>query len=298
MKLTNGTGTGGLGVIRPRPLLMNEPQKLYLLSDLHLGANNCDEQKIHDELSSLDPNTRILIGGDIYDGVLPGDKRFNISRLHPRFLGRNDLLDAVVEWSIKFLSPWADQIDVIGVGNHETAVENKTSSDPIKRLMSGLCGGGMNYGGYSSLIEYRFVARGETPRRDARRDKTFVIWFHHGAGKVSSSLKALQVLQGASSWIDADVYWNGHSHARCHVEEARLICPRSGDEPTTRPVHYIVTGGYLNTYSGQTQKSVRRNGRLSNYAADAGLKPHGKGGTLLTLQWNSREQAPRVSVEQ
>lgn len=112
--------SGGMVISRPAFKLTN-PATFTLMSDLHLGAANINYKLIEKELQTAkEHGDRILLNGDIFDMILVKDaKRFSPDVLHPRLRGRRDLVNAAVEWGAELLGPYADLIDMIGVGNHE-----------------------------------------------------------------------------------------------------------------------------------------------------------------------------------
>lgn len=121
---------GGMFVCRPKPILFSNGSEhgLTLMSDLHIGARNVDYDLIHSELETAKKKgDRVAINGDIFDMILIGDrKRFRADVLHPRLVGKPDVINGAIEWGLELLSPYADLIDMIGVGNHEECFDAQT----------------------------------------------------------------------------------------------------------------------------------------------------------------------------
>ena len=286
--------TGGLSVITPVVDLssFSKVQGITLMSDLHIGAANVDYALIKRELDiAYTHGDRILLGGDILDLILPSDhKRFLPSVLHPRLQGRNDVLNAAVEWAVELLSPYATLIDVIGVGNHETHIEKATSFDPVAAIIQQLeqvvgRGSCISHGGYQSYIQYKLP-----------KGNKFVIWYHHGSGKSGKTHLELKKLIDQAQVFDADLYWSGHSHCKASVVESRVLCGETG--LLTKDVRCVITGGYLMTYGDQDQQEIKSRGRRSNYAADQALRPHGLGGARVLLSFDKPGYPSKVEVVQ
>jgi hypothetical protein len=287
---------GGCPIVRPRPL-SNMGDALALVSDIHLGANNVDLATLKEELerARLD-HARILIGGDLFDFILPSDKRYTPDILAKRLQGRRDILNEAVDWACELLEPYADNIDLIGVGNHETFMERRHYFDGVKAVIdrlntkrrSGLVS--IAQAGYTAFVIYSFedtvVVAGDkfestSFTTSSVKGSEYRIWFHHGSGRGVSTVKSLSTLLAKAAPFVADLYWCGHSHARVNASEIRL-------EPTRRGVKvveikYVITGSYLMSYGNQTQEDMRMRGRISPYTSEGGYPPHGIGGATVFL---------------
>lgn len=286
--------TGGLSIVCPAVDLscFSQAQGITLISDLHIGAANVDYDLIKKELDvAFKNNDRILLGGDILDLILPSDhKRFLPSVLHTRLQGRNDVLNAAVEWAVEILSPYATLIDVIGVGNHETAIEKLASFDPVAAIIQQLQqvvgrGSQIHHAGYQSYIKYKLP-----------KGQQYVIWYHHGSGKSGKTHLEIKKLMDQAQVFEADLYWSGHSHCKANIVESRVICGESG--LLTRDVRCLITGGYLMTYGDQDQQEIKSRGRRSNYAADQALRPHGLGGARVLLHFDKPGYPSKIEVVQ
>lgn len=308
--MTRGTAvpeTGGLMVVRPEPFLLGQGdwrdhfRSIQLMSDLHIGAANTDYGLIDRELLAVKINKgRLLLGGDIFDLILPRDrKRYSPSDLHPRLQGRSDIQNELVEWGVEILYPYVDYLDGIGVGNHEAAAEAATNYDTVKELVRRLNEmrdprlRPIGYLGYTGYIEYTFKAGYGVSEKKVGR---YVIWYHHGAGRVSTGIASLQKLVKATTSFAADLWWSGHSHARGSVVEAMLHTKKG--KVVTRDVRCVVTGGYMASYGSQSQESIRTRGRQANYPSDQGMAPHGLGGARVLLHFNRPGFPSKVEVVQ
>ena len=293
---------GGMHICRPRPLAPIGDSKtcgLRLMSDLHIGAAHVDYKLIQQELDdALANQDRILINGDLLDMILPKDhKRYSANVVHPRIARRQDQVNAAVTWAVEILSPVAHLIDMIGVGNHETAVTKWHSIDPTLLILWELDKVAkskdpdhvIHYGGYTGFVDYRL-------RNETGNSYRWVLYYHHGSGGAAPVTKGLIDFNRKDVFIDADMIWMGHKHNRLVVTVEKLRCPLSGDEVDVRDVHHCMTGAYFQTYKGQSQGSVKEHGRRSNYAADMGLAPGGKGGVRVELCFMTKHSGDRPQV--
>jgi predicted phosphodiesterase len=285
----------GLVVNRPEPIVVDPGSivGLTLMSDLHIGASMVDYDLLLSDLDEADRNgDRILINGDLIDGIVPGDKRFSPERVHPRVRGRSDMVAAEVEWAVDLLRPYAHLIDVIGVGNHDTHVERVAKVDPVKMILKDL-GEDIRYGGYTGVVEYTFQYH-DNPRRV----KKYRIFAHHGSGKQGTLRASMDSLQRKRSWVQADMIWEGHSHTRWSAVERNLSWSEKDSVPILKPVRFVVTGSYIDPYVAQSEDSIKRHGRRGNYVSDSGLAPHGNGGARVLFEVGNRAEPLRVKVVQ
>lgn len=286
---------GGLVIARPMPIYWEEfgqPLGHTFMSDLHIGSVHTDYELIKKELQfAKEKGDRIAINGDVFDLILPSDhKRFKADVLHPRMLGRTNIVNEAIKWATELFTPVVDLIDGIGCGNHETALEKHHSYDPILALIYELekvrkAEGIIHHLGYTGFIDYRYRYKSRTQRAKTNSNsKRFVPYYHHGAGGSAPVTKGMIDFNRKDVWVVADAIWFGHKHNRLMDHIYRMSCPESGDQPRMHDVRHIMTGAYFDTYKGQSQQSIRKHGRRANYAADAGFAPQGKGGSRVEIR--------------
>ncbi len=292
--------TGGGFVCRPSPIPYRTglTQGLTLMSDLHVGAPQVDYARITWELErAKEHGDRVLLLGDLIDAILPSDrKRFEPTVLHPRLQGRNDVVNAEVDWVVEILGPYANLIDMVGVGNHETAVEKNHHLDVTRLIVEGLTRRlprrsrhVIHYGGYTGYVAYAFDG--------AVKSRQYRIFYHHGSGGGVTLSKVFTQLK-SKGWSGADLIWEGHRHLSLNAREQVLELPDAGHDIRSRDIRYVATGGYFHTYEGQPQGSIRSHGRRSNYAADSGLFPTGVGGASVLLSFGTAGRDLLVQVLQ
>jgi hypothetical protein len=267
-----------------------EPSSIWFGADFHIGAFNVDYDWLASDLAeAAEHNSRMLIVGDVFDAILPKDhKRFKPEALHSRIRQTSEVLDEAVDWGEEILSPYADLIDMIGVGNHESAVQKYHGTDltarVIRRLQRHVTEEGhiIRYGGYTGFVDYRFTKEGNN--RNTRR---LVIYYHHGGGGAAPVTKGMIDFNRKATFVDADVLVFGHKHNKISDTGAmRMGCPLTGEEPKMRQQIFVMTGSYMDTYQA---------GR-GGYASDWGLAPQGKGGARLMVHFNNHHGISRLRL--
>jgi hypothetical protein len=290
--------TGGMHICRPKPVVttFGGTVGFHLMSDLHIGAAQVDYKLIQKEIDEVaESGDRLYINGDLLDLILPKDhKRYDPGALHPRISRRADVVNAVVDWAVELLRPVATQIDMIGIGNHEAMITRHHSIDPTllviyeleKEVRAKNPNHVIHYGGYTGFVDVRV----RVPHGNKEHHATgyrWVLYYHHGSGAYAPVTKGLIDFNRKDTFVDADLIWMGHKHNRLTVAVEKISCPLEGDHPAVKDVRHVMTGSYFLTYKGQSQESVRKIGRRSNYAADAGLAPGGRGGARVLLKVKS-----------
>lgn len=284
------------GLMAPTKLLPygpDQPVVIRLMSDLHVGAANVDYRLIRKEINqAIEHGHRIAINGDVFDAIVGLDKRSTPDVMHPKIRGRRDPINAAIEWACELFSGAENLIDVIGVGNHEVTLEKWAGTDVVKILVHELQkkvtedGHRVHYGGYTGFIDYRFRVPGRKPSKSGSGNNAapnrLVIYYHHGSGGAAPVTGGLINFNRKAVWVNADVIWMGHMHNRLCRDTETVGLSLRGLEKRRKQL-YVMTGSYFDTYAVQSQESYARRGRVSNYAADMGLAPQGKGGALLKV---------------
>lgn len=284
-------------IIRPprRIFSVSKPVHFALLSDLHIGAATTDMAAIRADLKQAETlDARILINGDVFDAIVPKDsKRFRPDVLAPSLRGRADVLDGALKMAIDLLAPYAGRIDMIGVGNHESAVEKYHATDMVARLIRALrrAGGAPNYGGTAGYVDSRF---GQASRScNSRRIK---IYYHHGSGGSAPVTKGMIDFARRGVWVDSDIVWLGHKHNRILDSTVmRMRCPFAGDAVVYDPQVFVMTGGYRRPCTQTSERALSR-GRQSDYAEERGLAPQQLGGAIVRIEFARRVGIRRIQV--
>ncbi len=194
-------------------------KKIYLFSDVHFDSMYCQRDIYTKHLESAKKEDAwILDAGDLFDAMQGRfDPRRNMDDLRPEYR-RADYYDFVVNDVASFLTPYADNIVMLGMGNHELGVLKNVNSNLTDRLASKLreqksqvvCGG---FKGWVRILV----------RRDNIPSGSAVIRFSHsgGGGNAPVTRGVIDTNRQAVYLPDANIVWNGHNHHGWIVPIAR-----------------------------------------------------------------------------
>ena len=193
-------------------------QWFLLMSDNHHDSVYCNRDLEIEHLEEAKrKQARIFIFGDFFDAMQGRfDPRRSMDELRPEYRVEN-YYDVVVRDSAKFLSPYADLIDVISDGNHELAVRKNANTDLIDRLVYELRQGGKStvvHGGYGGWIRMMFDKTGV-------RESIKLKYFHGAGAEAPVTRGVIQTNRQAVYLPDADVVVNGH----CFDDETEILTP-------------------------------------------------------------------------
>lgn len=218
-----------------------------LLSDLHLDASDHDDEALtHDLDAAKAIGARISINGDIFDAIVPSDRKRHhpsVSRANP---DRDDIFNQIVEGGVNRLAPVADLIDVISPGNHERSVLKHHHIDLTSMLVYGLNQvrdkslPKIHQGSYRGFQRYVF-------KWDAGNGSvTFTIFRHHGTGGSAPVTGGALDLDRIRKDFDADLYWIGHKHSGISRPFTRLSLGPRG-RLKVRQQRGVMSAGYKQT---------------------------------------------------
>lgn len=251
-----------------------QKQHLYLLSDLHLGSSATYEKRILEDLNeAMELNARININGDLLDGILPKDfMRYMPSVVNDKLQGRDDLINATVDYVVNFLKPYVSNIDEIADGNHELAILKHHSVDILGMVIDKLnaeCGTDIKHGYYLGFITYLFE------HESGGCVKHYKIFRNHGTTKSAPvSLGTIEFNRQQAQLGGVDCIWLGHSHD-ITSHPVSIVEPDQCGLPTYYTLRCIRTGGYLLHSKG-------------GYAPNKGLLPKPHGGAILSIEYRGK----------
>lgn len=125
-----------------------------------------------------------------------------------------DYTDRLVNDAIEWFKPYASQIAILGMGNHETAILSHNNTNLTNRLAAGL-GENTFAAGYHGWVQFKFVIS-DSERHSAN------LYFHHGAGGGGPVTKGIIDSHRMLEWLDnVDVIASGHVHQEMVVNVAR-----------------------------------------------------------------------------
>jgi hypothetical protein len=217
------------------------------MSDLHLDAADHDREALLTDLKAARKlGARITINGDIFDAIMPSDRK----RHHPKVSENNqrdDILNHLVNMAADILEPYADLIDVIAPGNHERAVLKYHHFDMISALISILNRARpkdmppIHQGSYRGFQKYVWTfAKG---KKQSPGSRSLTLFRHHGRGGSAPVTGGAIDLYRLRQDFDADIYWIGHKHNQMYRKYTRVSLGPKG-RLQVRPQRAVMSAGY------------------------------------------------------
>lgn len=162
----------------------------------------------------------VLMIGDFFCAMQGKyDRRSDKSKLRPEH-AKGEYLDLLVNTAAEWLAPYREQIALIGLGNHETAILKNHETNLTERLVERLNFTGEHkvhaggYGGYF-IVQFR--------HKNKNASKAYKIKYFHGHGGGGPVTKGvIQSQRQAVYYPDADCVISGHVHEQytiCHMQE-------------------------------------------------------------------------------
>lgn len=219
----------------------------FLCSDIHFDSKNCDREllKKHFDIAK-EENRKILIVGDWFD-LMQGrydPRRSNQGKnMRQEYLESDkEYLDAVMEDSVKFLTPYADHIVFIGLGNHEMSFTKNSGSNPTENLVTLLnhvSKSKIEYTGYSGWLRIQF-------HKDNSHVRKYMIKYRHGdRGNAQRSKGILQVDIDSMKWPDADLIIKGDDHQKWLYPSVVRKVPNIKMKIVNKVQRHIRLGSYV-----------------------------------------------------
>src|SRR4030042_2490577 len=238
--------------------------KLYNLADLHIGSACCAEDKLAEDIKSIneDPFAYWCGGGDYIDAITTDDKRWDPTSVNSKRFTIADLARcgmSQMEAAADILSPIKEKCLGMLLGNHEKAYMNHKEQDDLQRWLCKTLGViNLGYCAFAdimftrstlpqvkevgSILSHEYLAQG---RLTALRKRVFL---HHGAGYANTEGGKLnRLLQFMMRFPLAAIYFVGHVHdemgKRLTILDANSRCDKIvGVEKIG-----LISGGYLKT---------------------------------------------------
>ena len=246
--------------------------KLFLISDLHWDNPKCDRKTLKRHLDyAISQGAVIVVNGDFFC-LMQGkyDPRGSKKDILPEH-NKANYLDAVIEDAVDWFAPYANHLQFIGYGNHETNILKRLETDPLRRFVDLF-----NYthkpskplwlGGYGGWLTVQFHVT-KTVR------KSYAIHYYHGSGGGGIVTKGVIQNQRRDAMTEgADCVWMGHVHELYTMFTSKHTLDYNR-VPTLIDILHVRTAAYKEEYQDG----------YGGWHIERGAPPKPVGGVMLDL---------------
>ena len=271
-----------------------DPVGVTFIGDPHIDAPSHNRDMLVADLERAKSyGDSIVVMGDVWSFILPSDvKRFTGGKYAERV---DDIIGRAVDTAYAVFAPYADNIDVMLLGNHETAVLKRHHVDPLRMLVrelnrdktrGRLPNSKIAHGGYTCWLQLQF-------HRHTNSVSNFV-WTHHGAGGGAPVTKGMIDANRIKVARHADAYVIAHKHTHIHDRDRFEYCDPYGYRRIVER-DYIVCGGY----SGQeSNEDYDEDGYRLDWSEETfyGLEGQGSARIVFSPRKRQRDGAVRFDV--
>lgn len=264
-----------------------EKLSIMLASDVHFDSSMCDISLFEKHLKLAEERkSPVIIAGDLFDAMQGrDDPRRSIEELKAEYKVSN-YFDAIVLDASALLRKYKVPYYIIGLGNHETSVLNKISTNLVERLcydlrLHGQKAEAMGYWGY---IRFMFKYR------NGNANKSKMLYYHHGTSTNAIVTKGVIDTNRQGVYLQApDFVLNGHNHhAYCLPIQVERLNQKTM-EPYTESVWYLRTPGYKKS-PGDSQSTW-------GYGAERHRSPTPRGCMFLDLEYQHQHYGDVIETE-
>ena len=243
-------------------------------SDLHFGAKGQDVKALERDFNKAkELNARIYINGDLFDMILHQDrKRYTVGS--DKYNSDNNINLAINE-AYDFLEPYANQIEMIGCGNHETSVQKYHNIDVIQQTvwsMNKAFKTDIKHGQFCGyiILKYHWADSGQV--------RTRKIFYTHGSGGSSEVTKGIINVNRHMYNKTCDIFWQGHTHTKLVLPSEWVLDVNRNDEIIKKERAAIITGAYSEIFS---QYDAMKEGYILNFGEEKMRSLQSTGGIFM-----------------
>ncbi len=243
----------------------------------HLGHGSANEDAIRAMIKYIksEPNRRLILMGDITDGIGLTDKRYNPLEVAP-WLSVQDMSNRIVlevERAIDFIQPIRDQVDAVVLGNH-CAKPRRTIHVDIHRMLTN--GIGAPSLGMIGFMRYVFSGR------DRGESRPVSLYLEHGSGGAGTVGVVLnKMVQRAKDFPGTDIVGGAHHHRSGAVTADTVRYDPETGTMSNRSTLCVTAPSFMDYHFP---------GRES-YAEQMNMSPHSIGpGKIVVRPWENGEK--------
>lgn len=223
--------------------------EFLLISDLHWDNPHCDRQLLKNHLDeAVRRGAYIIINGDLFCAMQgKGDFRASKDDIRPEH-NNGRYLDSIVDTAVDWFKPYAQNIVLVGYGNHETGVIKHKETDILERFVATLnyaCKSNVQLGGYGGVFHVNLAWMPLKEGEPHGNNLSYIIHYFHGSGGGGPVTKGvIQDQRLLASIENYDMTWMGHVHELYeHTNIVNRYEPRF-KKIKQKPVQQIRTATY------------------------------------------------------
>lgn len=223
---------------------------LVPIGDAHIGSIGCDEEKVAEAVAEgCLPDTLIFITGDVVDGIVPGDKRWENAIANGKQL--DDLVPNQFLRAIELLKPATGRIIGAMMGNHDGHWLAQHGVRIIwKWFLDQIATRDLGTSCFFDVAVWFRDADGTRRKSGAPADKTVRLTSVHGGsgggntygGKINAGMR----------WGDgtygADVIVFPHTHMMSGILDPKLGANADCSDSAVHNQLTVWSGGFLRSY--------------------------------------------------
>lgn len=265
---------------------------VLIVGDPHLeAANHNRELFVRDLDGAKERGDSVWVIGDVWSMILARDlKRFTQGR-HGHKL--DAAINAFVTEAFEVLKPYANNIDIMLLGNHEAEVIRRHHVDPLALLIDRLNQvktsghykdadgkARIAHAGYTAWVQVQFQKNTRGGKGSRSWSVSNMVWLHHGRGGGAPVTKGMIDANRIRAARYADVYAIGHKHTSVHDSQRFEYLDSYGNKRIVWQ-DFVIVGGY----SGEDiTDDYERDGYTLDYSAEQhyGLEAQGSKRIVFT----------------
>ena len=238
-----------------------EKFKVYPIGDLHIDRVEFDEERFNQyiEVIANDPLAIWVLVGDIHDGRVPGDAKFEPQSVrHKYLLDLDDYVPHTLQEATRLLSPLKASRGVILEGNHDRYIRWSGFAHSIANALE------VPFLGGEGLLGVRVV---ETNGEVRGRSRYYRIYVCHGTGNGWTAGGKINRNSELIRTAEAEIYISGHVHdGNTRVISTPTLPVNGGLQWRDRA--YVIAPGFMRP---RVEGVVGYQGRGSRPMTDQGL---------------------------
>lgn len=226
----------------------------YTFSDVHFDNVKCDRELFKRQLDDQKAKGATMnCHGDFFC-LMQGkyDPRSNKSALRPSNLSDN-YIESVVDEAVEFMLPYAENMLMFSLGNHETSVSSRIEFNILKYFVEKLnakAGTNIQLGAYAGYFTITYNNSG--------RKRAVDFGYSHGnwGGIISKGTQS--VARYGMVYPDADIFVSGHTHDAWIVVQPRITLNKNAQKVEIKNQLHIKTGTFKEEFLGGKGWAVER----------------------------------------